>query len=202
MTTTKFELTGNKISLRDWQLSDLPHYTHWLQPGHKWQFFDGPYYPKPKSENIPNIISDLKRSMPHDATVIPRRRLVIANLKNDEFIGLVSWYWQSRETNWLSVGIAIHDEAQWGQGFGYEALGLWCSYLFQTMPTIVRLDLRTWSGNNGMMHLAQKLGFREEARFRSARIVDGEYFDGLGYGILREEWHNLYPNGFLIPDSA
>ena len=48
-----------------------------------------------------------------------------------------------------------------------------------------------------MIHLAEKIGFQEEARFRMARIVKGEYFDGLGYGILREEWQQHYPNGFL-----
>lgn len=36
------------------------------------------------------------------------------------------------------------------------------------------LDLRTWSGNHGMMRLAEKLGFLQEACFRKARIVRGE----------------------------
>jgi RimJ/RimL family protein N-acetyltransferase len=64
------------------------------------------------------------------------------------------------------------------------------------MPELARLDLRTWSGNHGMMALARKLGFIEEARFRKARIVDGAYHDGLGYGIRREEWATRYPDGF------
>lgn len=111
--------------------------------------------------------------------------------------GRVSWYWQSEETNWLSVGIVIYDPADWQQGWGYESLGLWCDYLLGTMPQLVRLDLRTWSGNMGMMRLAEKLGFREEARFRDARIVDGAYYDGMGYGMLRAEWEARYPQGFL-----
>lgn len=40
-----------------------------------------------------------------------------------------------------------------------------------------------------MMKLATKLGFQEEACFRKARIVKGEYFDSIGYGILREEFY-------------
>ena len=47
-----------------------------------------------------------------------------------------------------------------------------------------------------MIGLAQKLGYREEARFRKARIVDGEFYDGLGYGILRDEWTHRFPAGF------
>jgi RimJ/RimL family protein N-acetyltransferase len=65
------------------------------------------------------------------------------------------------------------------------------------MPHIVRLDLRTWSGNHGMMRLAEKLGYQQEARFRQARIVEGRYYDGLGYGILRAEWETQHPKGFI-----
>ena len=94
------------------------------------------------------------------------------------------------------MGIGIYDPSRWGKGIGYEALGLWAEHLFATNPEYVRLDLRTWSGNERMMRLAVRLGFRLEARFRNARIVDGEYHDALGYGVLREEWDARYPDGF------
>lgn len=79
---------------------------------------------------------------------------------------------------------------------GYEALGLWGEYLFDAMPELARLDLRTWSGNIGMMRLAEKLGFREEARFRQAQIVNGAYFDGMGYGVPLFTQDAQYPDGF------
>lgn len=41
------------------------------------------------------------------------------------------------------------------------------------------------------MRLAEKLGFKLEARFRNARIVNGSYFDSIGYGVLREEWERI-----------
>jgi putative hydrolase of HD superfamily len=47
-----------------------------------------------------------------------------------------------------------------------------------------------------MMRLAEKLGYRQEACFRKARIVDGVHYDGLGYGILCEEWRARFPGGF------
>ncbi len=49
-----------------------------------------------------------------------------------------------------------------------------------------------------MMRLATKLGYTLEARFRKARIVKGAYYDGLGYGLLREEWRERYPDGFAM----
>ncbi|MFN8378228.1 MAG: GNAT family protein [Anaerolineae bacterium] len=90
----------------------------------------------------------------------------------------------------------IFDPALWARGFGFEALGLWTDYLFQNMPELVRLDLQTWSGNPGMMRLAEKLGYQLEGRFRMARIVKNEYYDSMGYGILREEWQARFPRGF------
>lgn len=123
-------------------------------------------------------------------------RVDIAHRQTDQFLGVVSRYWISEETHWAALGIVLFDPVSWGKGIGYEALGLWTDHLFTQFPEWVRLDLRTWSGNPGMIRLAQKLGFRQEACFRQARVVAGEYFDGLGFGILRGEWLAQFPQGF------
>lgn len=123
--------------------------------------------------------------------------MAICSKSDNELIGSVNCYWIGRETHWLAIGIDIYDPQNWRQGYGFEALGLWIDYLFESYSEIVRLDIRTWSGNKGMMRLAEKLGFTLEARFRKARIVKGAYFDSLGYGILREEWGKRYPEGFM-----
>lgn len=190
------DLIGRHIHLRDWAEADLAPLAYWMQPGQRWQQLDAPYYPKPTAEQIPAIIE--RRQMQIEAGTLPepRREAVIADLADDAILGSVVWYWESEATLWLSIGIVIYDPARWGQGLGYEALGLWTDYVFATKPEIVRVDLRTWSGNAGMMHLATKLGFLEEARFRHARIVAGQHYDALGYGVLRSEWQSRYPQGF------
>ena len=124
------------------------------------------------------------------------RETEIADRAADTLLGTVGWYWIGKETNWLAIGVALYDPTTWGKGIGYQALGMWCEYLWAAMPQIVRLDLRTWSGNHGMIRLAEKLGFQREACFRKARIVGGEYYDGLGSGMLREEWRERYLQGF------
>lgn len=187
-------LDGSQITLRDWVLADLSVYAEWMNPSHRWHELDGPYYPRPTAEETTQINAKRREQIETDSFPTPRRNLVIA--LDDALIGVVSRYWQSEETNWLSVGIVIYDPGHWGKGLGYEALGLWSEYLFAAMPQLARLDLRTWSGNVGMMRLALKLGYQEEARFRKARIVKGEYYDGMGYGVLREEWAERYPLGF------
>ncbi len=189
-------IKGKQILLRDWELGDLPDYTRWLQPGHEWKRLDGPYYAGPSREEIPEIIEDQRNAVEFADWPTPRHQLIIASQTDNQMVGQVSWYWISEETHWPALGIVIYDPQHWRKGIGYEAMGLWSDYLLETQPLFVRLDLRTWSGNAGMMRLAQKLGYREEARFRKARIVNGEYYDGMGYGVLREEWMARYPLGF------
>lgn len=185
---------GKKICIRNLRIEDLPDYEKWNQTGQKWQDFDGPYYPRVTGEELIRKINGLKGKIEDKNFLNPIEKAAIADLETNELIGQVSWYWQGKETNWVSVGIVIYNPDFWDKGIGYEALGLWSDYLFREMPTIVRLDIRTWSGNLGMMKLAEKLGYKQEACFRNARIVNGEYYDSIGYGILREEWESLYLN--------
>lgn len=187
---------GKQIILRDRTLKDKDDWIFWRSPGRYWQKFDGPYYPrKSKGEEVHRIEEYFSKEKSNRLET-PRNGLAIADKETNQLIGEVSRYWESRETNWLCIGIAVYNPEHWGKGRGYEALALWTDYLFQAMPEIVRVDLRTWSGNFGMMRLAEKLGYTKEACFRKARIVDGEYYDSIGYGVLREEWESWYPEGF------
>lgn len=191
-------IDGKKVVLRDWQLADLDSYAFWQLPGHRWQELDGPYFEQPTPDESKATLGRLRNRIEMNEWDEPRPALVIARRQYDRLLGRVSWYWQSRATGlpWISLGIVIYDPADWRQGLGYEALGLWCDYLWQAFSDIVRLDLRTWSGNTGMMRLALKLGFVEEARFRQARLVKDRFYDSLGYGVLRHEWQAHYPDGF------
>jgi len=193
---TNLPLIGSKVRLRDWIIEDVEMFAKWLQPGHRWQALDGPYYKKPTEDEIPTIIERTKKRIQDNQFPDPRSRLVIADAQTNQMLGQVTHYWISQETYWLAAGIVIYDPDQWGQGLGFDSLGLWTDYIFASMPKLVRLDLQTWSGNAGLMRLAEKLGYQLEGCFRKARIVNGEYYDALGYGILREEWQALHPTGF------
>ncbi len=196
MERPELPLEGQQIVLRGWQHHDLKTWSFWLEPGHPWKELDGPYYPLPSAEERAAMLDQKRAEIQDRPSASPPRSLVIAGRHSDAFLGIVTWYWESKETLWPGLGIVIFDQTQWSRGIGYEALGLWTDFLFRAMPEITRLDLRTWSGNRGMMRLAEKLGYREEARFRQARIVGDEFYDGLGYGILREEWLRRHPDGF------
>ena len=192
------EIRGRRIRLRDWTLEDLPAYKHWRQPHQEWYRHDGPWWGPPKVETIEAEIEQMRGEILSADWLVPRKHVVIADLATDRFIGTTNWNWRLKQTNWRNVGIDIYDPRNWGNGLGFEALGLWTEYLFDALPEIVRLGVGTWSGNVRMVGLAKKLGYLEEACYRRALVVEGEYHDEMGYGVLREEWKDKYANGFAV----
>lgn len=177
------------IAIRDWQPKDIPIIRHWYSGHHEWMEMDVPYFTKPSEELLDKRIQAYNDLCSTQNVTHVRKNLVIAF--KDELIGNINWYYTSKETNWISIGISIFDTEHHGKGFGSEALAAWTCYLFDSLPHIVRLDLYTWSGNIAMQKCALRIGYKEEARFRNARIVDGKHYDSIGLGILREEWDEI-----------
>lgn len=175
------------ITLRPLTISDLEKYHHWQLPSHEYHALNGPYFTKKSEAEIQDFIHELKSNFENGTeNPLPQKRL-IADAAN-QIIGEVSWSWRSKETLWKEIGIVIFDKNYWSKGIGYQALQMWITELFETHQAIVRLGLTTWSGNIGMIKLAEKLNMKQEAVYRKARIVRGEYYDSVSYGILREEW--------------
>ena len=176
-----------EVKLRQITKEDVSAYRYWKLPDHKYHDFNGPYFKKQTLEEIEaevRLISEkLDKGEPNP---LPGKK-IITN-KSGALIGEVNWYWKSEETNWLEIGLVIFDEDNWGKGIGYQSLKLWMKEIFTSKQELVRLGLTTWSGNVGMIRLAEKLGMQKEAHYRKARIVKGEYYDSISYGILREDW--------------
>lgn len=179
-----------KIALRKIRQEDLVEYKYWKLPEHKYHLFNGPYFKKSTKEEIEIEIRNISKEFEKGNNNPLSQKRIISNGKN-KLIGEVSWYWRSRETNWLELGIVIFDENYWGKGIGYEAFKLWIQQIFTSKEEIIRLGITTWSGNKGMVELAKKVGMKKEAEYRKARIINGIYYNSISYGILREEWDDL-----------
>lgn len=110
---------------------------------------------------------------------------------HDTLIGMASRNWENRATRWLEIGIVIYQPKYWNGGHGAIALRTWITQTFAAFPEIQHIGLTTWSGNQRMMALAQKLGLKQEARIRQVRYWQGVYYDSMKYGVLRDEWESL-----------
>jgi len=176
------------IKLRKLEINDLESYFYLNNPEREFYKYNGPYYGKPTLEELKKDVENFRNKFLNGEKNVKSGKMIVDS-SNNELIGAVNHYWKSEETLWMEVGIVIFNENYWGKGIGYDALKMWISELFETNPEIIRLGLTTWSGNERMMNLSEKLGMKKEATYRKARIVDNKYYDSVSYGILREEWN-------------
>lgn len=81
----------------------------------------------------------------------------------------------------------IYQTDLWGQHVGRLALTQWVAHLFETFD-LPHIGFTTWSGNPRMMRLGEAVGMQLEGRIRQVRYWQGQYYDSMKYGVLREEW--------------
>jgi len=176
-----------KILLRELRLEDLEDYFKWKHPSREYHNYNGPYFKHETEKELEEKIKNYRKKLESGEVNVLIDKKIIANEETDEIIGEVNWYWKSEETLWMELGIVIFNEKYWGKGIGSIALKMWASERFNDCPELVRLGVSTWSGNERMVKLAKKLGFKKEAAYRKARIVGNKYYDSVSYGVLREE---------------
>ncbi len=179
------KLIGEKVSLREATQEDVNELYYWKyeekkQEAKKW---NAPYIPERRFTKEKYINSWKK-----EYELFPSVPRILAIIINEKTVGTVSCYWVDKHTNWLETGIVIYDPDYWSGGYGAEAYRMWVDFLFESTH-LHRLGMSTWSGNIRMIKTAAKIGMKEEARVREARIVNGEYVDSIKMGVLRREWH-------------
>jgi RimJ/RimL family protein N-acetyltransferase len=155
---------------------DLDWLERWMQPHQDWHRWDGPYFPKMSAEQVAGWIHDIRTGRD---TV---ERYVIR--LDGRRVGTCTWRWEHESDGWARCGLTVYDPAERGRGIGREALGILAGLVFEGTAAH-RLDLATWSGNHAMCRAALAAGFVEEARFREARVVRGERYDSVCFGMLR-----------------
>ena len=170
----------NDLTIRPIEEKDL--YSFWegafKDEAPEWKKWDAPYFPH-ASQTYEDFSKTAERWLDRDD--------FWGIEVNNKLIGIVSYYWEHEPSNWLEAGIILYESGNWGQGIGTRVFRLWFNHLFETLP-LVRVGFTTWSGNNRMIRVGEKLGMTMEARIRKVRYYDGQYYDSIRMGILREEW--------------
>jgi [ribosomal protein S5]-alanine N-acetyltransferase len=101
--------------------------------------------------------------------------------------GLVSYrkrYYGTQAFCW-EIGIALLPEWR-GQGVGWRAQAMFCSYLFENTP-VQRLEAATHAENTAEQRALEKAGFTLEGVIRAAEFRAGQWRDGYLYSRLRTD---------------
>lgn len=175
-----------KVDLKPLTLAEVPEFWQlaFSDPQAEWTQWNGPYF----HDQLPSY-TDFVLGPAKDAYVAQPFRQVI--WVDGRMVGLVTAHFEDGDLQrWLDVGIVIYQTTAWHHGIGRIALQHWLDWLW-TQITLPHIGLTTWSGNWRMCRLAETLGLREEARVRQVRYWQGQYWDSVKYGCLREEWPHL-----------
>lgn len=117
----------------------------------------------------------------------------VRGLADDRLLGIVDLYvhnWSARDT---FVGIGIGERDFWGRGYGTDAMKVILRYAF-TELNLHRVTLGVFGYNPRAVRSYEKVGFRHEGRERNLLNKEGERWDMLFMGILREEWMEQHGN--------
>jgi len=175
--------TDNDLTIRPIKEKDLTRLWELIykDAAPDWKKWDAPYFPHQAIE-YENFRVKADNWIDTDE--------IWAITVDGELSGTVSYYFEDIQKNWLEMGIVLHESHNWSKGLGTRALRLWMNHILGTLP-VVRVGLTTWSGNKRMIRVAEKLGMKMEGRIRKVRYYEGEYYDSIRMGILREEWESL-----------
>ena len=149
----------------------------------EWSKYNAPYFNDFKYLDLETFL--LKN---HHEYYLSER--VLGIFFNNKPVGIVTYYWENFATRWLEFGIIIYDNCIWSKGIGFTALSKWIKICFDKFPEIQHIGLTTWSGNQRMRKLAEKIGLICEARIRKVIYYNEVYYDSIKYGILRDEFFN------------
>ncbi len=93
-----------------------------------------------------------------------------------------------------NLKLAIGDQAERGKGYGSETMKLMLRFAFNEL-NLYRLSAMIGEDNPGALRFFMRHGFMEEVRRRKALLRDGQAWDMIHLGILRDEWLALNAGG-------
>ena len=194
-------IKAKDIVLRDFRESDIEKRIYWEKIETEWQLWDGPWEyegltEEEKEAEFQKYVNTMHgwveryKNMPDDE--VRHTFQIETNDAARKYIGWVSAYYIgddyefSEEKGRIAVGIDIPDISARGKGYAYQALCIFIQYLLEHGES--EIYTQTWSGNERMVHVAQKLGFEECCRKIAVRTVRGEKYDGLTFKLNKEKF--------------
>jgi len=111
----------------------------------------------------------------------------VRTIADDKLIGemnleVVNW---SVRDAFVSLSIGNRDD--WGKSYGTEMMNLLLQFAFLEV-NLQRVTLTVFDYNPRAIRAYEKAGFRHEGRERKRLNKEGQRWDMLFMGILREEW--------------
>lgn len=193
-------LKKGNIILRDLKESDIEKRLYWETEETEWQLWDAPWLYGNKTEE------EKQKELIAYENALRNRLVELSKIQNDEkrydfqicindaqetYIGWCGSYYIDdtytihKDGTHCTIGICIVEPKHRHKGYATQALQAFIAYLRSHGETDIYVQ--TWSGNTRMIHLAEKLDFKEINRKKNLRTVKGKQYDGLTFILKLDE---------------
>lgn len=181
------QLKHKNIILRDTIEEDVEDYIRWNTTETEWQNWDAPWEIDrcvPFSEQVAAMKRYVNNCIASAENNAVRKRFEICT-EDGAHIGWINRYYIDDNYSWTrdeantAIGIDIPSVNLRGRGYGENAMKCFIRYLSENGTDTVYTQ--TWSGNERMIHLAEKLGFAECDRKAGIRVVNGKRYDAVTF---------------------
>lgn len=175
-------LKGEKVLLRPVKRTDISLFLKWVNDPEVTQYLDM-YLPITEMGEEKWIEDVATARAASDVS------LVIEAMKNgtSQPIGSLGLHRINPKDRVATFGIMIGEKDYWSQGFGTDAALMAIKYGFEQM-NLHRINSSVFSFNERSYRMHKKVGFQEEGRRRKATFKNGQYWDIIEFGYLRDEW--------------
>lgn len=178
-------LYGNRITLREYRISDLDHIRQWVNdPEITNTLSDAFLYPHSmnESEAFINMIMEGKSNT---------KSFVIAEKDSLNYIGQIDLFGLDWKNRFALMAIVIGKKEYLGKGYGSEAIQVLQKFAFEEL-NLNRIELDVYDYNIRAYKCYLKCGFKEEGRMRQKLFRNGIYRDVIKMAILKEEYEELF----------
>ncbi len=180
-------IRGDRVVLRAITRDDLPVFVRWFNYPEVTQFLGGHMWPlSPESEE-----RWFQRQLDAQALI-----LGIETAATEEepgvLIGNISLMDSSDRNHHTELGIVLGEKAFWSKGYGRDAIKTLLRHAFDEL-NYHRVFLRVYDFNPRAVRCYEACGFRVEGRLRQHMFRHGQWHDEILMGVLRDEFHRLFP---------
>jgi RimJ/RimL family protein N-acetyltransferase len=179
-------IQGTKVRLRALEPGDLPHFVRWLNDPETRRFM-----------NVRYPLSMTEEEAWWEHFVQNRSDHIFAiETREGAYIGNIGLHGIEPENRRAELGVIIGDQRYWGQGYGTDAIRTMVTWAFEYL-NLNRISLRVFAYNTRAIRAYEKAGFQREGAMRQARYTDGEYYDEIIMGVLRDEFRKTRGDGVV-----
>jgi RimJ/RimL family protein N-acetyltransferase len=171
-------LRGERVLLRPPERSDIPLFVRWLSDAAvtRTLLIRAPLSVAMEEQWFDAMLERQGKTDYH---------FVICLLADATPIGTAGLHQVDLENGSAAFGIQIGEPAEWGKGYGTDALRAMCDFGFGELE---RIWLDVYDVNARGRRSYEKAGFSVEGTLRHAHFTRGRFEDVLRMSLLRDEW--------------